>query len=214
MALSGTRGGHPLPEEAPTGRIPADREVPARAIPGPRAARRLALALALLLTCTDPAAACTPLVSVGFGGLMLGWLVWLLMTPFAGKLSTSRLFWLWAPVGFVGFAVPSVGLVVIVPVLLLIAFPMHLAVEFLDALFHRDLDFRPFRLFYYGLPLAVTLVAGLGAKAALYGENGGLRAFAWNYLHESEAFFFAVWLVVGAAVLLQHRAANRSAWPF
>lgn len=173
------------------------------------------LTLALVLACAAPAAACTPVMSVGFKGLMLGWLLWLVLTPFAMGIPSTRLFWaLVVPVGMMGFAVPMFGVLLIVPVLVTIAFPMHLALEFFDALYHPDGEYRGFRLFYNGAPLAVMLGLGLSAKAALYGEYGGLRTLAWNYTREGESLFFGLWLAVALVVLWQHRAQHREAWPF
>ncbi len=175
----------------------------------------LVLALALALACTRQAEACTPILSVGFGGVMAGWLVWLILAPFAGSISSSRLFWaIVVPVGMVTFAVPMFAPFLLAAALLAIAFPMHLALEFFDALFHPQTASRALRLFWNGLPLAVMLGLGLSAKAWLYGEHGGLRSLLWNYTHEAEAVFFAIWMVVGAAVLAKHRAEHRSSWPF
>ena len=179
------------------------------------ALRRATLVLALVLACTLRAEACTPIVSVGFKGVLAGWLVWLLLAPFAGLLSSSRLVWAIAvPVGMLTFAVPAFAPVLFVAMLLAIAFPMHLACEFFDALFHPQTASRAFRLLWNGLPLALMLILGVSAKAWLYGENGGLRAFLWNYSHEAEAVVYAIWMVVGAVVLARHRASHRSSWPF
>lgn len=159
--------------------------------------------MAVVLACTAPAQACTPILSVGMPALGLAWLVWLLLTPFLGRPGE----WKWAalvPLGFLAFAVPMFAVFLLPAALALIAFPMHLAVEFFDAAFHGG-DQRGRRLLYYGLPLAMVLVFGVMAKAALYGDYGGLRALAWNYAREAEAGFFAVWLAVGAWTLWRHR---------
>lgn len=177
-------------------------------------AHRALLIAMFLLALAAPADACTPVVSVGIRGLMAGWLVWLILTPFAlGLPSTRTLYIVAVPMGLMGFAVPAFGVLTFVAVLLTVAFPMHLALEFFGALFHREAEHRGFRLFYNGLPLALILWMGLQAKAALYGDNGGFRSLVWNYSREGEAVFFAVWLVVGVVLLVQHRSQHRHLWP-
>ncbi len=183
----------------------------------PMALKRNGLVPALFFACTGPAMACTPVVSVGFGGLMVGFLVWCVLalcTP-GGCSSTSRGLWLvTVPIGMFTFVLPMLAPLLFPAMFVAIAFPMHLAVEFFDAWCHPRTPSRPERLVVNGIPLALVLGLGLGAKGLLYGQYGGLRSLAWNYAHEAEGVFLAVWLVTGAVVLIRHRATHRSLWPF
>jgi len=183
----------------------------------PMALKRNWLVPGLFFACTGPALACTPIISVGFGGLMAGFLVWCVLALCLPGVSSSasRAFWLvTVPIGMFTFVLPMLAPLLFLAAFVAIAFPMHLAVEFFDAWCHPQTPSRSARLVVNGIPLALVLGLGLGAKGLLYGPYGGLRSLVWNYLHEAEAVFFAIWLLTGAVVLVRHRATHRSLWPF
>lgn len=163
--------------------------------------------LALFALSARPAVACTPIFSAAFGGLFVGYVVWIVLSlvlgfwyAFAWRELRSWVFWI--PVGWLVFAVPMFAGILFVPMIMFIAFPMHLAVQFFLALFERPApDDRTARLAYYGLPVALIIGLGISAKLVFYGQIGGLRALAWNYSHRAEVIAFALWMCVGLHVL-------------
>lgn len=179
--------------------------------------RVLMLLVATLLASSLPAEACTPIVSVGFLGLVSGYALWLLLSlvlaafhPFAWE-ELRYWFW-WVPAGLFMFGLPFLLVLGFPAVVMMVAFPMHLAVQFVQALFDKPspASQRGLRAFYYGAPLLVVVGVGILAKIDLYSQNGGLRAFWYNYSGPGSGFM-AVWLMIGIVVLVLSDFRRRAA---
>ncbi|MBI2266177.1 MAG: hypothetical protein HYU64_13550 [Armatimonadetes bacterium] len=180
----------------------------------------LFLAALLALAGPSPAFACTPIMSVGYYGVMAGYLVWVVLALiFAWRYGALRYdFAKWAilvPIGFFWFAVP-IAILALPAAILFLAFPMHLAVEFCTALFDNTIprgEKIP-RLIYFGLPTLVILGLGIAFKILIYAREGGLRAFVWNYSEGGTGLiFFGFSLLIGLIVAFRARRADRRNQP-
>jgi hypothetical protein len=151
--------------------------------------------------------ACVPVMSSGFGGVVLGYLLWLALGfllgvryPFARR---DVSVWLSSILGMFFFAVPMLGLFGFVFIFQFLAFPMHLGVEACLALGgYVDAAERKARLVLFVPPLVVTLMLGLTGKYWHYSQAS--RPWRELYLnYQSTWGFFLCAFVIGLVVLLR-----------